>query len=73
MLLDLASRKIMYTRDVVFKEVRRKSEPKVMVQTKNNPYKVRFEPMNKEEYDSDESTELDEEVEQSNPVLRRYE
>jgi hypothetical protein len=51
---------------VVFKEVGRMSESKV-VQTENNPKKVRFELRKKEEDDSDE------EVEQMTPVVRRYE
>jgi hypothetical protein len=46
---------------VVFKEVRRKSKYEVMFQTKNNLEKVRFEPRNTED-DSNESTKLDEEV-----------
>jgi hypothetical protein len=54
---DPASRKTVYSRDVVFKEVRRKSEPEV-VQTKYNPKKVRFELRNEEE-----ETESDEEAE----------
>jgi hypothetical protein len=41
---------------VVFKEVERKSEFEVMVQTQNNPEKVWFELRN-EEGDSDESNE----------------
>jgi hypothetical protein len=38
----------MYSRDVVFKDVGRKSKSEV-VQTKNNPEKVRFELRNEEE------------------------
>jgi hypothetical protein len=45
-LCDPASRKIMYNRDVVFREFRRKSESKV-VQIENNPDKVRFELRNR--------------------------
>jgi hypothetical protein len=71
-LWDPASRKTMYNRDVVFREVRRKSESEV-VQTEKNPEKVRFELRNKEEDDSDESTESDEEVEQPTSIVRRYE
>jgi hypothetical protein len=63
-LWDPASRKTMYNRDVVFREVGRKFESEV-VQIENNPEKVRFELRNEEEDDSDESTESDEEVEQS--------
>jgi hypothetical protein len=36
-LWDPASRKTMYNQDVVFREARRKSESKLMVQKKNNP------------------------------------
>jgi hypothetical protein len=57
---------------VVFREVAGKSEPEV-VQIENNPKKVRFELRNKEEDGLDESIETDEEVEQSTPVVRRYE
>jgi hypothetical protein len=46
-LWDLASRKIVYSRDVIFREVRRKSESKV-VQTENNLEKVRIELRNVE-------------------------
>jgi hypothetical protein len=61
----------MYSRDVVFKEVEGKSEFEV-VQTKNNPDKVRFELRNEED-DLDESIESNEEVEQLTPVVRRSE
>ena len=62
----------MYNRYVVFREVERKSESRVMVQTKNNPEKARFELRSKEEYDSYELTKLDEDVEQPTPIIRRY-
>jgi hypothetical protein len=39
-LWDPASRKTMYNQDVVFREVRSKSEPEEIVQTENNPEKV---------------------------------
>jgi hypothetical protein len=71
-LWDPASRRKMYSRDVVFREVGGKYEPEETVQIKNNPETVRFELRN-EEYDSDESTELEEEVEQLTPVVRRFE
>jgi hypothetical protein len=67
-----ASRKTMYNRDAVFREVRRKSESEVMVQTKNNLEKMCFELRN-EEGDLDESIESYEEVEQSTSVVRRSE
>jgi hypothetical protein len=67
---DHASRKPMYNRYVVFREVEIKSEPKEIVQTKNNLETTWFELRN-EEYDSNESIELEEEVEQPTPVLRR--
>jgi hypothetical protein len=54
-LWDLASRKIVYNIDVVFREFISKSEPEEIVQIKNNPKKVWFELRN-EEYDSYEST-----------------
>jgi hypothetical protein len=44
-----------------------------VVQTENNPEKVRFELRNKEEDDSNESTELDEEMEQLTSIVRRFE
>jgi hypothetical protein len=71
-LWDPASRKIVYSRDVVFRDVGRKSESEV-VQTKNNPEKVRFELRNEEEGDSNESIESDEEVEQPTLVVKRSE
>jgi hypothetical protein len=72
-LWDPTSRKIVYNRDVVFIEVGRKFESKVMVQIENNPDKVRFELRNKEEDDLNESTESYEEVEQQTMVIRRFE
>jgi hypothetical protein len=61
-LWDPASRKTMYSRDVVFKEVGGTSKSEE-VQIEKDPEKVRFELRNEED-DSDESTESDEEVEQ---------
>jgi transposase InsO family protein len=69
-LWDPASRRTMYNRDVVFREVRGKSESEKFVQTENNPDTVWFELRNTED-DSDELTESEEEVEQHNPVVRR--
>jgi hypothetical protein len=71
-LWDPASRRTMYSRDVVFREVRGKSEPEEVVQTENNPETVQFELRNEED-DSDESTESEEEVEQQTLVVRRSE
>jgi hypothetical protein len=71
-LRDPASRKTMYNRDVVFREVGGKFEPEEIVQTENNPETMRFEMRNKE-YDSDESTESEEEVEHQNLIVRRLE
>jgi hypothetical protein len=48
-LWDPASRKTMYNRDVVFREVRSKSEPKEIVQIESNPEMVRFELRNEED------------------------
>jgi hypothetical protein len=48
-LRDLASRRTMYSRDLVFREIRGKSEPEEVVQTKNNFDTVRFELMNEED------------------------
>jgi hypothetical protein len=62
-LCDPASRRILYSRDVVSIEVGGKSEPKEVFQIENNPNTMRFEMRNKEDY-SDESTESKEEVEQ---------
>jgi hypothetical protein len=69
-LWDISSRKTMYSRYVVFREVERNFESEVMVQTKNNLEKVWFELRN-EKGDLDESNESDEEVEQPTPILRR--
>jgi hypothetical protein len=69
-LWDPASWKIVYSRGVVFIEIRSKSEPKKIVQTENNSEMVWFELRNEED-DSDESTELEEEVEHPTMVVRR--
>jgi hypothetical protein len=53
-LRDLASRKTMYNRDVVFREVEAISKSEV-AQTKKDLEKVRFELRN-EQYDLDESS-----------------
>jgi hypothetical protein len=53
---DPPSRKIVYSQDVVFREVRSKFEPEETVQTDNNPETVQFELRNEED-DLDESTE----------------
>jgi hypothetical protein len=71
-LWDPTSRKTVYSRDVVFKKVGGNFESEV-VQTGNNPEKVRFELSNKEEDDSDELIESDEEVEQPTLVVRSSE
>jgi hypothetical protein len=71
-LWDPASRRTMYNRDVVFKEVGGKSEPEEVVQTENNHEMVQFEVRNEED-DLDESTESEEEVEQQNSVVRSSE
>jgi hypothetical protein len=71
-LWDLASRRTMYSQDVVFREVGGKYDPKEFVQTENNLDTVWFELRNKE-YDSYESIESEEEVEQLNLVIRRSE
>jgi hypothetical protein len=60
---DPASRKIVYNQDVVFKEVKGKSEPDEIVQIENNTEMMRFE-LGNEEDDSNESVESEEEVEQ---------
>jgi hypothetical protein len=62
-LWDPTSRRTVYGRDVVFKEVGDKSNIKEVVQTNNNPNTVQFELRNEED-DSDESTESEVEVEQ---------
>jgi hypothetical protein len=69
-LWDLASRRTMYNQYVFFIEVRGKSDPEEVVQTKNNHETMCFELRNEED-DSDESTESKEEVEQQNLVVRR--
>jgi hypothetical protein len=71
-LWDPASRRTMYNRDVVFREVRGKSDPEEVVQNENNPDMVWFELRNEED-DSYESTEFEEEVEQLTLVVRRSE
>jgi hypothetical protein len=71
-LWDPASRKTMYSIDVVSREVRSNSKPKEIVQTKNNLEMVRFE-LRKEEDDSDESIESKKEVKQYTLVVRRLE
>jgi hypothetical protein len=58
-----------YSRDVVFIEFRRNSKFEV-VQTYNNPKKVRFQLRNEEEYYLDESNESDEDAEQPILVIR---
>jgi hypothetical protein len=55
-LWDPASRKTVYNRDVVFREVIGKSELEEIVQIENNLETVRFELRNEED-DLDESTE----------------
>jgi hypothetical protein len=69
-LWDHASRKTMYNREVMFREVRSKSEPEEIVQTENNHEAVWFELRNEED-DSDESNESDEEVEKPTLIVRR--
>jgi hypothetical protein len=69
-LWDPASRRIIYNRDVFFREFRGKSEPGEVFQTDNYPDTMRFELRN-EYYDSYESTEFEEEVEQLTLVVRR--
>jgi hypothetical protein len=71
-LWDPTSRRTMYSRDVVFRELGSKSRPKEVVQTKKNSDMVRFE-LRSKEYDSDKSTEYEEEVEQITLVIRRLE
>jgi hypothetical protein len=67
---DPASRKKAYSRNVVFREVGSKTDPKENFQTENNLETVWFELRNEED-DSGESTELEEEMEQPTPVVRR--
>ena len=69
---DPASRRIVYSRDVIFTEFRGKYNPEEVVQIENNPEMVWFELRNEED-DSDESTESEEEVEQMTPVVMRLE
>jgi hypothetical protein len=69
-LWDPASRKIVYNRNVVFREVGSKPEPEVIVQIKNNPKKVRFELRNEED-DSYESIESKGGVENLTSNVRR--
>jgi transposase InsO family protein len=71
-LWDIASSKTMYSRYLAFREVRSNSEPKEIVHTKNNLETMWLELRN-EEYDSNELTELEEEVEQPTLVVRRSE
>jgi hypothetical protein len=70
-LWDPTSRKIVYNRDVVFKEVGGTSKFEE-VQIEKELEKLVFEPSNEED-DSDKSIELDEGVEQLTLVVRRYE
>jgi hypothetical protein len=72
-LWDPTSRKKMYSRDVVFREVGRKFDFEVMVKIENDSEKVWFELRNEEEDYSDESTESDKEVEKMTLVVRRFE
>jgi hypothetical protein len=53
MLWHPASRKTVYSRDVVFREVKRKFESEVIVQTENDMEKVWFELRNGEQDDLD--------------------
>jgi hypothetical protein len=69
-LWDIASRKKVYSRDVVFREFKSKSKHKKIVHTENNPKTVWFELRNEED-DSDESNESEEEVKQLTMVVRR--
>jgi hypothetical protein len=62
----------MYSRDVVFIEVRGKSEPEEFVQTKNNLDTVQLELRNEED-DSNESTKPEEKVEKLTSMIRRLE
>jgi hypothetical protein len=61
-----------HIQDVVSREVGSMSEPKEIIQTKNNPEKVWFELRNEED-DLDESTKSYEEEEQPTPIVRRSE
>jgi hypothetical protein len=69
-LWDPTSRRKMYSRDAVFREVIGKAEPKEIVHIKNNPERMQFE-IRKEEYDLYELNESKEEVEQQTSVIRR--
>jgi hypothetical protein len=60
-LWDPASRRTLYSRYVVVKEVGGKSNPEEVVQTKNNPKTMQFELRN-EENNLDDLTESEEEV-----------
>jgi hypothetical protein len=71
-LWDPASKRTVYSPDVVFREVGGKSEPEEVVQTENNPDTMWFELRNEED-DSNELTEYEEEVEQLTSVVRRSE
>jgi hypothetical protein len=61
-----------YSKYVVFREVRSKPEPEEIIQSENNLEMVHFE-LRKEEDDSNESIESEEEVEQQTLVVRRSE
>jgi hypothetical protein len=61
-----------YNLYVVFIEVESKSEHEEIVKTENNPKMVWFELKNEED-DSEESNELEEEVEQPTLVVRMSE
>jgi hypothetical protein len=69
-LWDPTSRKKAYSRNVVFREVGSKTDPKENFQTENNLETVWFELRNEED-DSGESIELEEEMEQPTLVVRR--
>jgi hypothetical protein len=66
-LWDIASRRTMYSRDVIFREVKGKYKSAV-VQTKKNLEKVKSEQRNKVD-NLDESIESDEEVEEPTSVV----
>jgi hypothetical protein len=67
---DTASRRTMYSKDVVFREFEGKYEPKEVVHIENNLDTMQFELRNEED-DSDESNESKEEVEKLTQVVRR--
>jgi hypothetical protein len=71
-LWDPASRRKMYNRDVVFREVEGKSKPEEIGQIENNHETMLFELRNEED-DSNDSIESKEEVEQPNLIVRRSE